>query len=159
MHIAFCGFFDWAEPMDIGGWVVSDHYMWGVFGSIIVEVGAVVRATSNSDGRCPPPYNRPFYVFVRAFRNSGRAPPDRFERQQCTHGILSRCKRALGCWTCDFRRRATEDEENAGSFISRDSSWLAATSSASRRAIETAPLGRRAALAAAIRRLRMGHCC
>jgi hypothetical protein len=66
MHIAFCGFFDWAEPMDIGGWVVSEHYMWGVFGSIIVEVGAVVRATSNNDGRCPPPYNRPFYVVVRA---------------------------------------------------------------------------------------------
>jgi hypothetical protein len=52
--------------MDIGGWVVSHHYMWGVFGSIIVEVGAVVRATSNNDGHCPPPYNRPFYVRVRA---------------------------------------------------------------------------------------------
>jgi hypothetical protein len=52
--------------MDIGGWTVSDHYIWGLFGSIIVEVGAVVRATSNNDGRCPPPYNRSFYVCVRA---------------------------------------------------------------------------------------------
>jgi hypothetical protein len=52
--------------MDSGGSAAFDHYLWGVFGSIIVEAGSVVRATSNNGGHCPPPYNRSFYMCLRA---------------------------------------------------------------------------------------------
>jgi hypothetical protein len=40
-------------------------YVWGTFGSIVVEVVAMVKATADNGGVCPPPYNKFFYLIVR----------------------------------------------------------------------------------------------
>lgn len=44
---------------------ISENYLWGVFGSVAVEVVAAVKAASDNGGSCPPPYNRFFYLFMR----------------------------------------------------------------------------------------------
>jgi hypothetical protein len=47
------------------GLSVSDNYLWGVFGSVAVEVVAAVKAAADSGGSCPAPYNKPFYLIMR----------------------------------------------------------------------------------------------
>jgi hypothetical protein len=41
-------------------------YLIGIFGNIAVEIAAALRQTLALDGRCPPLYKKPFYIFIRA---------------------------------------------------------------------------------------------
>jgi hypothetical protein len=52
--------------LQLFGYGVSDNYLWGVFGSVAVEVAAAVKAAADNGGSCPPPYNKPFYLIMRA---------------------------------------------------------------------------------------------
>lgn len=51
--------------LHVFGFEISANYLWGVFGSIAVEVVTAVKAASDNGGACPPPYNKPFYLFMR----------------------------------------------------------------------------------------------
>jgi hypothetical protein len=51
--------------MIVVGFDVPTFYIWGVIGSVAVEVGAAVKAASSNGGTCPPPYNQFFYLSAR----------------------------------------------------------------------------------------------
>jgi hypothetical protein len=51
--------------MQIAGLSVSDLYLWGVVGSLAVEVGAAVKNAADSDGVFPPKYTRWQFLTIR----------------------------------------------------------------------------------------------
>lgn len=52
--------------MNVYGLEVPSIYFWGVLGSAVVELSAIVRETAANGGTCPGLYKRPFYISVRA---------------------------------------------------------------------------------------------